>query len=49
MRSFAGVLQFDGAPPIRNCCNTSAGSSASTTRPLPVITKDDRCGIVVVR
>ena len=48
MRSFAGVLQFDGSPPDRSLLQHLGGIIRLDTSSAPVITTDDRCGIVVV-
>jgi asparagine synthase (glutamine-hydrolysing) len=48
MRSFAGVLQFDGSPPDPNLLQHLGGIISLDTSSTPIITTDDRCGIVVV-
>jgi asparagine synthase (glutamine-hydrolysing) len=48
MRSFAGVLQLDGSPPDRSLLQHLGGIIRLDTSSAPVITTDDRCGIVVV-
>lgn len=48
MRSFAGVLQFDGLPPDPNLLQHLGGIIRLDTSSAPAITMDDRCGIVVV-
>jgi asparagine synthase (glutamine-hydrolysing) len=49
MRSFAGVLQFDGAPPDPHLLEHLGAIIRLETSSAPVITADDRCGMVVVR
>ncbi len=48
MRSFAGLLQFDGSPPDPSLLLHLGGIISLDTSSAPVITTDDRCGIVVV-
>lgn len=48
MRSFAGVLHFDGAPPDPHLLQHLGSIISLETSSAPVITADDRCGIVVV-
>ncbi|MDP9192741.1 MAG: asparagine synthase-related protein [Acidobacteriota bacterium] len=48
MRSFAGVLQIDGSSPDPNLLLHLGGILRLDTSSEPVLTIDDRCGIVVV-
>jgi asparagine synthase (glutamine-hydrolysing) len=48
MRSFAGVLQTDGSPPDPSLLLHLGGILRLDVSSEPVLTMDDRCGIVVV-
>lgn len=48
MRSFAGVLQFDGSPPDPSLLQHLGGILRLDTSSAPVLEMDYRCGIVVV-
>jgi asparagine synthase (glutamine-hydrolysing) len=49
MRSFAGVLQFDGSPPDANLLRHLGGILTLDASPAPVFAIDEHCGIVTVR
>jgi asparagine synthase (glutamine-hydrolysing) len=48
MKSFAGVLQLDGSSPDPNLLRHLGGIISLDTSSAPIVTMDDRCGIVVV-
>lgn len=48
MRSFAGVLHFDGSPPDPNLLQHLGAIISLDASSTPVVTTDERCGIVVV-